>query len=324
MEGGGKVVCVTGASGYIASWLVKLLLSRGYAVRGTVRDLRDPRKTEHLLALEGAKEGLKLFQADLLDEGSFDEAVHGCDGVFHTASPVFITANDPQAELIDPAVKGTINVLKSCAKASSSVKKVVVTSSTAAVLVREPKPGPGDTVDETFFSDPAVCVEQNQWYILSKTLAEEAASRFAEENGIETIVINPGLVIGPLLQPTLNFSVEVVLELAKGNNPWNSRFYRFVDVRDVADAHIKAFEIPSANGRYIVDSSDPVAVDHVEKVFQEFYPDLRIVGKNEEEEVYSASFKMCVDRVKSLGIEFTPVDVSLRDTVQSLLEKGFL
>ncbi|KAF3960492.1 hypothetical protein CMV_014803 [Castanea mollissima] len=96
MSGEEKVVCVTGASGYIASWLVKLLLQRGYTVKATVRDTKDLKKTEHLLALDGAKERLKLFKANLLDEGSFDSAVDGCQGVFHTASPVFITASDPQ------------------------------------------------------------------------------------------------------------------------------------------------------------------------------------------------------------------------------------
>ncbi|RVW89106.1 Dihydroflavonol 4-reductase [Vitis vinifera] len=96
MDGQGKVVCVTGASGYIASWLVKLLLQRGYTVKATVRDPNDPKKTEHLLALEGAKERLHLFKANLLEEGSFDSVVDGCDGVFHTASPVVLIVDDPQ------------------------------------------------------------------------------------------------------------------------------------------------------------------------------------------------------------------------------------
>ncbi|THF95813.1 hypothetical protein TEA_018228 [Camellia sinensis var. sinensis] len=99
MSGQGKTVCVTGGSGFIASWLVKLLLQRGYTVRASVRDPSDPKKTEHLLALDGAKERLHLFKGNLLEEGSFDSMVNGCDGVFHTASPCFLTTSDPQMRI---------------------------------------------------------------------------------------------------------------------------------------------------------------------------------------------------------------------------------
>ncbi|KAL0413694.1 UNVERIFIED_CONTAM: Tetraketide alpha-pyrone reductase 1 [Sesamum radiatum] len=228
----------------------------------------DPSKVAHLKALEGAKERLRLFQANLTKEGSFDAAIDGCDGVFHTASPVILdNYNDPQTELIEPAVKGTLNILSSCVKASSSIKRVVLTSSMASIMVNrnlhinaaidetwfsDPafceeakteliEPAVKGTlnvlsscvkasssikrvvltssmasmmvnrnlhinaaIDETWFSDPAFCEEAKQGYVLSKTLAEEAALKFAEENGMDLVVINPGLVIGPLLQPTLN------------------------------------------------------------------------------------------------------------------------
>ncbi|RVW76598.1 Tetraketide alpha-pyrone reductase 1 [Vitis vinifera] len=95
-----KVVCVTGGAGYIASWLVKLLLLRGYTVKATLRNPDDPKKTEHLLALEGAKERLHLFKANLLEEGSFDSIVEGCEGVFHTASPVLLEVTDPKVHPI--------------------------------------------------------------------------------------------------------------------------------------------------------------------------------------------------------------------------------
>ncbi|CAN1190364.1 Phenylacetaldehyde reductase [Linum perenne] len=214
-NGEGKVVCVTGASGYIASWLVKLLLHHGYTVNATVRDDRDPKKTGHLLELDGAKERLRLYRADLLEEGSFDSAVRGCDGVFHTASPVSFSAVDPQKEILDPAIKGTLNVLKSCAK-SPSIKRVIVTSSTASML-NTGKPVTEDTVaDETWFSDPAVCEQHKNWYPLSKTLAERVAWEFAKENNIDLITMHPGIVNGPFLQPSLTFSIEIVLNLVNG------------------------------------------------------------------------------------------------------------
>ncbi|KAG6630779.1 hypothetical protein CIPAW_13G043800, partial [Carya illinoinensis] len=238
-----KVVCVTGASGYIASWLVKLLLQRGYTVKASVRDPNDTKKTEHLLTLDGAKERLHLFKADLLEEGSFDSLVDGCEGVFHTASPVFMNPTDPQAELIDPALKGTLNVLRSCAKVSS-VKRVVITSSMAAVAFNGKPLGPDVVIDETWFSDPAFCEKSKLWYMLSKTLAEEAAWKFAKENGTDVVAMNPGWVIGPLLQPTLNNSVEPVLKLINGLDRFPNVTDRWVDVRDVAIAHILAFENP--------------------------------------------------------------------------------
>ncbi|CAL5352429.1 unnamed protein product [Camellia sinensis] len=167
MSGQGKTVCVTGGSGFIASWLVKLLLQRGYTVRASVRDLSDPKKTEHLLALHGAKERLHLFKGNLLEE---------------------------EKELIDPALKGTLNVLGSCTK-SPTVKRVVLTSSMASVeCIGRPRP-PNEITDETWFSNPEFCKENTLWYHLSKTLAEDAAWKFTKEKCIDMVVINPSMVM---------------------------------------------------------------------------------------------------------------------------------
>ncbi|EOA37599.1 hypothetical protein CARUB_v10011960mg [Capsella rubella] len=319
MADGGKVVCVTGASGYIASWIVKLLLQRGYTVRATVRDPLDAKKTEHLLALEGAKERLKLFKADLMDEGSFEQAIQGCEAVFHTASPVTFTVTDYQVELIDPAVKGTLNVLGTCTKVSS-VKRVVMTSSMAAVLFPVTPLGPDYLVDESCFSDPNVCSDKKLWYVVSKTLAEDEAWRFAKENGIDLVVINPGLVLGPLLQPSLNFSVSLIADLIKDKNDTVNKNSRLVDVRDVALAHIKAYETPSANGRYIIEGPI-VTINDIEKIVHEFFPELNLVDKNEASEIIPVIYKLSVEKAKSLGIEFTPTEATLRDTILSLKEK---
>ncbi|GLU00308.1 hypothetical protein SLE2022_176850 [Rubroshorea leprosula] len=228
MRGAGKVVCVTRALGFIASWLVKLLLES--TVKATVRDPNDLKKTGHLFALEGGKERLHLLKEELLDEGSFDYVVDGCEAVFHTASPVCLSVADPKADLIDPALKGTLNVLKSCTKVPS-IKKVVLTSSMAAVTYNGKSLIPDVVVDETWFSDAAFCENSKLWYMLSKTLAEEAAWKFAKENGIDLVTINPGFVIGPILQPTPNASIEVMLKLTTAEPLRPS--VRYVDVRDV-------------------------------------------------------------------------------------------
>ncbi|XP_061996352.1 phenylacetaldehyde reductase-like [Rosa rugosa] len=323
MSGERKVVCVTGASGFIASWLVKLLLQRGYVVKATVRDPNNPKKTEHLLSLEGAKERLHLFKADLLEEGSFDLVVDGCEGVFHTASPVlFSSISDPQAELIDPAVKGTLNVLRSCGK-FPTIKRVVLTSSMAAVIVNGRPLTSNVVVDETWFSDPLLCQELKEWYFLSKTLAEEAAWKFAKENGIDMVTINPSYVMGPPLQPTLNLSVEMVLDLKKDVNGVAIANYTSTDVRDVASAHIQAFEVPSASGRYCL-VANVTPIHEALKILKELHPSLCPPEICEHDTPSAPEFQISQEKAKSLGVSFLPLEVSLRDTVECLKEKGFL
>ncbi|GMN53648.1 hypothetical protein TIFTF001_022784 [Ficus carica] len=323
MSGGeGKVVCVTGGSGYIASWLVKLLLQRGYTVKASVRDPNDPKKTENLLSLDGAKERLHLFKANLLEEGSFDSAIDGCDGVFHTASPVILSSSDPQAEIIDPAVKGTLNVLKSCAK-FQSVKRVVITSSMASVLYKGIPLTPDVVIDETWFSDPLCCENLKLWYPLSKTLAEEASWKFAKENGIDLVTLHPGVVVGPLVQPILGGSVGYILNYINGPQTFPNSVHTFVDVRDVVFAHIQAFEVASASGRYCLVEN----VQHfseVLKILQELYPALSTPQKCEDDGPLVPKYQVSTERAKSLGISFTPLEVSLKDTIESLKEKGFL
>ncbi|XP_028758814.1 tetraketide alpha-pyrone reductase 1-like [Neltuma alba] len=322
--GNGKAVCVTGASGYIASWLVKLLLLRGYTVRATVRDPNDPKKVDHLLKLEGAKERLQLFKADLLEESSFDSAVEGCEGVFHTASPCNFNVNDPQIELIDPAVKGTLNVLKSCAK-STSLKRVILTSSMAAVLYSGKPIAPDVVVDETWFSKEEFCKASELWtsYELSKTLAEDAAWKFVRENNIDMVVINPGVVLGPLLQPSLNQTSAIILTLLNGAQMLSNACVGWIHVKDVVNAHIQAFEISSASGRYCLAESVAHFSDIV-KITHELFPALPLTEKLVEGEPLVPQFQVSKEKAMTLGIEFIPLDVSVKETVESLKEKKFL
>ncbi|XP_054798653.1 phenylacetaldehyde reductase-like [Prosopis cineraria] len=325
--GNGKVVCATGASGFVASWLVKLLLLRGYTVKGTVRDPDDWSKTEHLMRLEGAKERLKLLKANLLEEGSFDSAVEGCHGVFHTASPVLSVSRvevDPQTAYIDPAVKGTMNVLKSCTKLSS-VKRVVLTSSVAAVFYNARPRTPGVVVDETWFSDPDICKENEEWsgYVLSKTLAEEAAWTFAKENNIDLVTINPAAVVGPFLQPTLQATANLILILLNGAKTFPNSTFGWINVKDAANAHIQAFEIPSASGRYCL--AERVAYySDVVKILHELYPTLQLPEKCADDKLLMPIYQISKEKAKTLGIEFIPLEVSLKEIVESLKEKKFI
>ncbi|XP_020100228.1 cinnamoyl-CoA reductase 1-like [Ananas comosus] len=323
MSGVGKLVCVTGASGYIASWLVKLLLRRGYTVRASVRDPSDPKKTEHLRALDGASERLHLFKANLLEEGSFDSVVEGCEGVFHTASPFYHNVTDPKAELIDPALKGTLNVLASCTKASS-IRRVVVTSSMAAVMYNERPRTPEVVVDETWFSDAQFAEKSESWYVLSKALAEEAAWKVAKENSIDMVTINPAMVIGPLLQPTLNTSCEAILKLIDGSSTTYPNYsFGWINVKDVAMAHILAYEVPSANGRYCL--VERVAhYSEIVKIIHELYPSLKLPEKCADDKPFAPIYQVSRDKAKSLGIEYIPLETSIKETIESLKEKGFV
>ncbi|KAI4306724.1 hypothetical protein L6164_029978 [Bauhinia variegata] len=321
-NGAGKVVCVTGASGYIASWLVKLLLHRGYTVKASVRDPNDPEKVEHLLQLDGAKDRLHLFKANLLEEGSFDSVVEGCEGVFHTASPFHHNIKDPQADFIDPALKGTLNVLKSCAK-SKSLKRVVLTSSIAAVVYTGKPRTPEVVVDETWFSHPDICRELEVWYVLSKTLAEDAAWKFAKENNIDMVALNPALVVGPLLQPTLNTSAAAVLNLINGAQTFINFSVGWINVKDVAYAHVQAFEIPSASGRYCL--AERVAhYSEIVKILRDLYPSLQLPERCADDKPFMPTYQISKEKAKSLGIEFTPLDVTLKETVESLRENKFI
>ncbi|KAL8227825.1 hypothetical protein R6Q57_015409 [Mikania cordata] len=324
MTGEGKVVCVTGASGFIASWLVKLLLDRGYTVHATVRSLCDLNKTQHLLGLDGAKERLSLFEANLTVEGSFDSAVNGCVCVFHTASPVLYSVDDPQAQLIDPAVKGTLNVLKSAAKVQT-LKRVVLTSSMSAVSFNLRPLEPDVVVDETWFSDALFCEQKQLWYELSKTMAEDAAVKFAKDKGLELVIINPGFVIGPVLQPTLNFTSEGVMKLIKtGKEVFSGDIYRVVDVRDVATAHILAFENPEARGRYCM-VCKVVRSFEIMKIVDELYPGPGHSDRYKDgKRVETAPYNVSRAKAENLGVKFIPLEVIIKDTVESLKQKNML
>ncbi|KAJ0646117.1 putative 3-beta hydroxysteroid dehydrogenase/isomerase, NAD(P)-binding domain superfamily [Helianthus annuus] len=253
-----------------------------------------------------------------------DYLFNGCVCVFHTASPVTFSVDDPKVQLIDPAVKGTLSVLKSAAKVQS-LKRVVLTSSMAAVVIRSGQPEHGFVMDETWFSDPSVCEQKELWYHLSKTLAEDAAVKFAKDNGLDLVAINPGFVIGPILQPTLNLTSEAIMGLIKnGKEVFSDGIYRLVDVRDVATAHILAFENPEANGRYCM-VGEVVRSLEIMKTMNKLYPSFGQSERYKDSEcVEPLPYSVSRAKVESLGVNFTPMEVSIKDTVESLKKKNLL
>ncbi|CAL5373289.1 unnamed protein product [Camellia sinensis] len=401
----------------------------------------DP-KNSHLRELEGAEERLTLCKSDLLDYQSLREAIDGCDGVFHTASPVtddpfyygfcdmgLMAASvfDLKEEMVEPAVNGTKNVI--IAAAEVKVRRVVFTSSIGAVTM-DPNRSPDAVVDESCWSDLEFCkstkedvslivwwrrayvgeqeihiadilflyldlplflspspphdqnmgvdhllfqspssphnqvslkqrrvrtkdllflcldrplhytikpeggnfeqgkirikdslYEQN-WYCYGKAVAEQAASNEAKERGVDLVVVNPVLVLGPLLQPTLNASIIHVLKYLNGSaKTYANSVQAYVDVKDVALAHILVFENPSASGRYLCAESVLHRGDVVE-ILAKLFPEYPIPTKcKDETKPRIKPYKFSNQKLKDLGLEFTPVRQSLYDTVKSLQEK---
>ncbi|XP_078150291.1 cinnamoyl-CoA reductase 1-like [Carex rostrata] len=313
-----KTVCVTGAGGYIASWLVKLLLEKGYTVKGTVRNPDDP-KNDHLKALDGAKERLILCKADLLDYNALRLAIEGCQGVFHTASPV---TDDPE-QMVEPAVRGTGYVIDAAAEVGT-VRRVVFTSSIGAVTMN-PNRGPDVVVDESCWSDLEFCKKTKNWYCYGKAVAEQAAVQAAKERGVDLVVVNPVLVIGPLLQNTINASIMHILKYLDGSaKKYTNAVQAYVDVRDVAQAHVRVFEAEEASGRYLC-AERVLHREDVVRILAKYFPEYPIPTKcSDEVNPRKQPYKISNKRLRDLGLEFTPVSESLYETVKSLQEKRHL
>ena len=339
-----KKVLVTGAGGFIASWVVKRLLKEGIEVHGTVRSTGKPEKYGHLTRLNAELPGeLKLFEADLLEEGSFSKAAKGCDTVFHLASPfVPFKVKDPQTELVDPAVLGTINVLDAASR-SGSVTRVVLTSSVAAVM--------GDAVDSPL--DGRVAFNEEDWnrssslkhqpYSYSKTLAEREAWRIgAEQERWDLVVINPSFVLGPTLsERTDSTSTGMVTEFLNGAYKQGAPALSFgvVDVRDIAEAQLRAAGRMEAEGRHIV-SGPVLSMLEITRLIENQFPGRFSLPTKELPKVllylfgpaqgFSWSYirrnigrTFALDNGKSrrsLGLEYKTPEVTIRDQVQRLLE----
>jgi nucleoside-diphosphate-sugar epimerase len=240
-------VLVTGGSGFIGSHIIVQLLAAGHQVRTTVRSLKREGDVRAMLKEGGAEPGdrLSFLAADLEIDAGWAEAVAGCDYVLHVASPLPPNVPKTEDELIVPAREGTIRVLR--ASRDAGVRRVVVTSSFAAI-------GYGHKERETPFTeadwtDPAG--SDVMPYTKSKTLAEHAAWDFiANEGGaLELSVVNPVGVFGPVLGPDYSASILMVQRLMDGAVPGCPRlYYGAVDVRDVADLHIRAMTHPGAKG----------------------------------------------------------------------------
>lgn len=253
-----QTVLVTGGGGYVASHLIDQLLAQSDLVHATVRSLANKSKTEPLLAMEQRYPGrLLLFEADLLQPGSFDKAMAGCSVVYHVASPFLLPEKieDGQRQMLEPALSGTRNVLQSV-NDTPSVSRVVLTSTVGAIFgdYIDVLSMPDKTLSATYFNTTSTL--KNNPYHYSKVMAEREAWQIAHsQNRWSLVTINPGMILGPSLSPASESgSLFLLDEMMKGYFFYGMPDLSLttVDVREVAFAHIRAAETPQAKGRYIL------------------------------------------------------------------------
>ena len=259
-----KKVLLTGISGYIAMHCAKELLKRDYHINATVRNLdkvEDIKKALSALSLDVSK--IQFFQADLLSDDNWEDAMADCEFVMHVASPYPLNQPKDENVLIKPAVEGTERVVSLAIK--NNVKKIVLTSSVVAVSV-------GHTKKEYSEEDWSLADKPIAAYPKSKTLAEKKAWELINNANSDTklTVINPSGVIGPSLTSEISSTQLIIAGLMNGRIPVNLPIHiGYVDVRDVASAHIKALENPNSDGERIIVSNTELWHKDVSKILKD-------------------------------------------------------
>lgn len=338
-------VLVTGASGFIAKHIVLELLNTGCGVVGSLRsesrrdEVRDAVRP-HLPSNVDLDRRLRFVILDLNEDGGWPDAMSGVDVLVHTASPLPMKQPRDENELIRPAVDGTLRALR--AARTAGVRRVVLTSSSAAVTNRAPATGK-HRFDESDWSDPA-------WsgmtpYTKSKTLAERAAWDFVanEAPEMELTTINPCLVLGRPLDDHYGASLKVVERLLRGRDPMLPRVgFPVVDVADVARMHVRAVGAADAAGKRIIGATDFMWLTEVAGILKADYPGRRIAARTAPDflirlaGLFDRAIRSIIpllgrrqelDSTRArqlLGMEFTPAAESLRATARYIMERGLV
>ncbi|KAJ8508034.1 hypothetical protein ONZ45_g9655 [Pleurotus djamor] len=345
-----RKVLVTGANGFIARWVVRTLLDEGYTVRGTVRSEEKGKALRKSYGAYGSKFETAVVQ-DIAEDGAFDEAVKDVDFVEHLASPCHTNADDPD-ELIRPAVNGTVGLLQSILKhnaviySSPKVQRVVITSSCATVVEDLPHP---KVFSELDWNGQCLQIVQElgkdapglMKYRASKTLAEKAAWNFVQEHGHEIawdiVTMNPPYVLGPMeagtpLNEPLNTSLSHLLKMLFASTSPSPMPYSaglsWVDVRDVAMAHVRSLEAEKAGGERIILSASPCTWQSWVDRARALNPPVQLPpGKSLATGDPSASNtppKVTFNNVKSeilLGIKYRTMEATTRDILEDIARR---
>ncbi|QCD84245.1 anthocyanidin reductase [Vigna unguiculata] len=332
MKANRKKVCVIGGSGFMASLLINKLLQKGYVVNTTVRNPGDPNKISHLLELQSLG-NLEIFGADLRVGEDFYAPISGCELVFQFATPANFASDDPENDMIKPAISGVLNVLKACARAKE-VKRVILTSSTAAVTINQLN-GTDLVMDESNWTDVEylMTAKPHGWgYPASKALEEKAAWKFAEENHIDLITVIPTLTTGPSITQDIPTSVVLATSLVTGNGFFLKAFkdiqllsgsISITHVEDICRAHMFLAEKESASGRYIVCAHN-TSIPELAKFLRERYPQCQI--PTEFDDIPSkAKFVISSDKLVKEGFRFKHgIEEIFEHSLEYLGSKGAL
>ena len=333
-------VCVTGGTGYIAGELIRQLLAKGWTVHATVRNkAKSEAKLRERVGNPG-EDRFKVFEAELMSDEGWAEAMAGCTHCAHVASPIAASTPKDEDEMIVPAREGTLRALRFAKEAG--VKRFVQTSSMAAVAYgRSEKVYTVDENDWTDISHPDVYP-----YVKSKTIAERAARDWVAEHGggMEFVSVNPSMVLGPVDDPDFSPSVEAVKQLLNGSMPMAPDLgFAIVDTRDCAELHLRCLEEPDlANERFLASGRFMKMIEvgevirrnlppeHTKKVPTKVMPNWMVsvlslfnagvrsikseLGKTRETDASHAE--------QRLGWETRPAEESITDCAKSLIEKG--
>ncbi|XP_054783010.1 vestitone reductase-like isoform X1 [Prosopis cineraria] len=319
-------VCVTGGTGFIGSWIIKRLLEDGYSVNTTIRSHPEHKKDVSFLTnLPGASQRLQILKADLSDPESFKEAIEGCVGVFHVATPVDFEEKEPEEIVTKRSIDGALGIVQACLSIKT-VKRVVYTSSASAVSYA----GKEDEVkDESLWSDVDLLRTSKTFgwsYAVSKTLTEKAVLEFGEQNGLDVVTVIPTFVVGPFICPKLPGSVGSTLYFLFGKkDPFCYLQTPMVHVDDVARAHIFLLEHPNPKGRYNC-SACLATIEKVSEIVSAKYPEFQMPTKDSIKVGTGSKFPdLSSKKLIDAGFEYKyGLEQMLVDAIECCKEKGYL
>ncbi|KAH8685714.1 putative cinnamoyl-CoA reductase [Tricladium varicosporioides] len=335
-SGAGKTVLVTGGSGYVAAEVLNAFLKRGYKVRTTVRNEASANKIRKSHSKYLAQLSFAIV-TDLETPGGFDEAVKGVDGVIHTASPFVLSVEDNERDLLKPAINGTLEVLKSVQQHNPDVKRIVITSSFASVVDVFQGGRPGYTYTEADWNPTTYEIAAKKdtpgevSYCASKTFAEKAAFDFVNDNkpNFDVTTICPPMVYGPSSAylpdlKHLNTSSADIYRFTNGSEKTvpDTAFFAFVDVRDLGEAHVRAYELPEAARQRYLCAASGYTYQQVADIVRKDFPERRdLCPEGTPNAPFPDVYKLDTSKIKKeLRMEFRSLQDSIHDMVEQFIE----